>query len=67
MSKQVSLFKFFVSGMLKTVALNQGLSMVKSSNKFSDAEDTIKRDVKMLLKDVIQKTVSSERSKINSY
>ena len=28
--------------------------MVKPSNRFSDAEYNIKRDVKMLLKDVLQ-------------
>ena len=38
----------------------------KPSNKFSDAEDIIKCDVKMLLKDVIQKVVPSETSKKKS-
>ena len=56
MSKQVSLFKFYGSGMLKK-------SYVKPSNRFSDPEDIIKRDVKMLLKNVVQKVVSSETSK----
>ena len=34
--------------------------MVKPSNRFSGAEDIIKCDVKMLLKDVVQKVLSSE-------
>ena len=57
-SKQVSLFKVYGSGMLTK-------SYVKPSNRFSDAEDIIKHDVKMLLKDMFQKVVSSETSKKN--
>ena len=34
--------------------------MVKPSNRFSDAEDIIKRDVKMLLEYVVQKVALSE-------
>ena len=56
MSKQVSLFKFFGSTVSKRIYVNQ-------NSRSNDAEDIVLRDVKKLLKDVVQDVVSSEASK----
>ena len=55
MSKQVSLFKFYGSGLLK--------KSFKPNNRCSQAEDSIKRDVKMLLKDMVKEVALSETIK----
>ena len=55
MSRQVSLFKFFDNK-------NLSKSVVKTP-KSSEAENNIKRDVRLLLKDVVKNVVDSEIKK----
>ena len=60
MSKQVSLFKFYGSGLLK--------KSLKPNNRCSQAEDSIKRDVKMLLKEVaLSETIKKKKVTDESY
>lgn len=58
MSRQVSLFKFFGNRSLSK-------SVVKTP-KSSEAENNIKRDVRLLLKDVVKNVVDSEIKKSKS-
>ena len=55
MSKHVSLFKFYGSGLLK--------KSLKPNNRCSQAEDSIIRDVKMLLKDMVKEVALNETIK----
>ena len=56
MSKQVSLFKFYGSGLLKKKSL-------KPNNRCSQAEDSIKGDVKMLIKEMVKEVALPETIK----
>ena len=53
MSKQVSLFKFYGNKSLKS-------KNVVKSTKSSEAETNVTREVRILLKDVVQKVVAGE-------
>ena len=61
MSKQASLFKSFGGTVSKRVNVN-----VSRNSRSNDAEDIVLREVKKLLKDVVQDVASFETSKKKS-